>query len=125
MAQAMITTTVPWIDLARLGHSTFCSSAHDSRMKRPRCARLAAGPSASTGGCAPGRDLRLALRARALRGGASPRRAARSRCVAALPDGSRGPPSGSPGAACAEPHQRQYFLNSTRSGVFRFDFFVW
>jgi hypothetical protein len=23
------------------------------------------------------------------------------------------------------PHQRQYFLNSTRSGVFRFDFDVW
>ena len=23
------------------------------------------------------------------------------------------------------PHQRQYFLNSTRSGVFRFDFVVW
>src|SRR6186713_1330285 len=23
------------------------------------------------------------------------------------------------------PHQRQYFLNSTRSGVFRFDLFVW
>jgi hypothetical protein len=23
------------------------------------------------------------------------------------------------------PHQRQYFLNSTRSGVFRFDFMVW
>jgi hypothetical protein len=23
------------------------------------------------------------------------------------------------------PHQRQYFLNSTRSGVFRFDFSVW
>jgi len=22
------------------------------------------------------------------------------------------------------PHQRQYFLNSTRSGVFRFDFIV-
>jgi hypothetical protein len=23
------------------------------------------------------------------------------------------------------PHQRQYLLNSTRSGVFRFDFIVW
>ncbi len=23
------------------------------------------------------------------------------------------------------PHQRQYFLNSTRSGEFRFDFCVW
>ena len=32
----MITTIVPWITWARLGHSTFFSSAQDSRTKRPR-----------------------------------------------------------------------------------------
>ena len=32
MAQAMMTTIVPWITWARFGHSTFLSSPTDSRM---------------------------------------------------------------------------------------------
>ena len=42
MVQAIRTTTVPWTTCDRFGHSTFLSSAHDSRMKenqppRPTC----------------------------------------------------------------------------------------
>jgi hypothetical protein len=36
MTQAMMTTIVPWITWARVGHSTFLSSATDSRTNPPR-----------------------------------------------------------------------------------------
>ena len=67
---------------------------------------------------ADGLDLAPA-RARAIRGGGSLVVALRLRRVR---DGRA--ISGSRGGVCL-PHQRQYFFTSNRSGVFRFDLFVW
>ena len=66
--QATRTTTVPWITWFCLGHSTFCSSAHDSWMKprqRGRTGAAAAGARLDLAGAgalaAPRRhELRLA-----------------------------------------------------------------
>jgi hypothetical protein len=65
--------------------------------------------------------LLLALR-RALKGGAA--LGLRGTASAALGAGLAGHYLVSLWAVCL-PHQRQYFENSTRSGVFRFDFSVW
>ena len=53
--QATSTTTVPWITWFWPGHSTFFSSAQDSKMKFERPRRLApaaAGRQRGDGGCA-------------------------------------------------------------------------
>ena len=88
MTQAMITTIVPWTTCARLGHSTFCSSAQDSRTKRPRW-RGSRRPVWVEGGWHAGPHRRLAA-ARALRGGLRRRGARALPLVAALPTGLAG-----------------------------------
>ena len=120
--QAMITTTVPWISWFWLGHSTLRSSPIDSRTKfaRPACRseRWPAGLGAGSGAPArapPDRLPPLALLLACHRPLASlaPRAPLRSR-LAGHYRVSR--------CTVCRPHQRQYFLSSTRSGVFRFDF---
>ena len=96
--QATSTTTVPWTTWFWPGHSTFFSSAIDSLTKRQGFARRVA--------AAAVRVLAGAERGARPRS-ASPRHQRDSRCGG------------------VRPHQRQNFLNSTRSGVFRFDFVVW
>ena len=129
ITQAMITTTVPWITWFWPGHSTLRSSPIDSRMKLPRRQRQsrAGWPGAAS------------ARARAASGTA--RRSPRRRAAPAPLPLARHRRARAPRAARAAPalvwsghdhrvsrcgvcwpHQRQYFLSSTRSGVFRFDF---
>ena len=83
-----MTTIVPWTTCARLGHSTFFSSAHDSRTKRPR-SRGSRRPVWVEDGCMPGRTCGwLLLR---VRGAAGLRRGGRALpLVAALPTGLAG-----------------------------------
>jgi hypothetical protein len=80
------------------GHSTFFSSAHDSKMKWRFGATSPAGRDSGRASSGNGRRPASATRAMTY---------LVSRCGVCVP------------------HHRQYFLNSTRSGVLRFDFDVW
>ena len=76
------------------------------------------------GSLGPGgrRTRRARARGRLLPGGTARVTALSSRLLCHVRPPS---PSASRGARVCEPHQRQYFRSSTRSGVFRFDFCDW
>ena len=121
------TTTVPWISCCWPGHSTFFSSPHDSldEAEAPAAERWRAAPSLRGWARRPGATAAAAAdRVRSSRRPGS--RVLGGAAGAALGTGLAGHrSSGSPGAQCGGRTQRQYFLNSIRSGEFRFDFSVW
>src|SRR4051794_35034555 len=123
MMHAIRTTLVPVTTCGCVGHSTFLSSAEDSRMKRMTRGppRWGSAPGVATGAVDVGAELALVPDgAEALDVSRASRRA--RRCV--LVSFATRAYLVSLCGVCL-PHQRQYLLNSTRSGSFRFDFWVW
>ena len=123
----MMTTAVPLTSCCCLGHSTFFSSAQDSWRKRmpgvPEPDLVAA--LGAWLGRLP-RRLLLGGRARPGRGPERRRAGGLRAALAALLTGRAGHLAYRVSRCSVwPPHQRQYFLNSTRSGEFRFDFCVW